>query len=171
MSPAAFADTRRPKSTRATEPLHREATIGLLYLTRWPEQLTQLTERDRLVHRICTLLSSKPRASHLIPPGASSERRCAGRPARPAANRLHPHRPQRHRVMQRQPPASRPRPGSRRHLDEAASSIRPSATSAPATPVSSVSPVHPAMPASPALPALPTTPTTRLGKLWSRLSA
>ena len=66
MSPAAFADTRRPKLTRATSMLHREATIGLLYLTRWPALPAQLTERDRLVHRICTLLSNKPRASHLI---------------------------------------------------------------------------------------------------------
>lgn len=172
MSPAAFADTRRPKSTRATEPLHREATIGLLYLTHWPEQLTQLTERDRLVHRICTLLSSKPRASHLIPPlvqapkddvqaalRALLQTGCIhiGRSATESCSASRPH------------PVHAPAPAAT--LDEAASSIRPSATSAPATPVSSVSPLHPAMPASPASPALPTTPTTRLGKLWSRLSA
>ena len=166
MSPAAFADTRRPKSTRATEPLHREATIGLLYLTRWPEQLTQLTERDRLVHRICTLLSSKPRASHLIPPLVQAPKddvQAALRAllqtgciliGRSATESCSASRPQ---AVREPAPAASP--------DAAAASAHPSATAAPVSSVSSVSPV------SAASPTLPASPATRLGKLWSRLSA
>lgn len=40
--------------------------IGLVYLQRWPELPTQLNAHELLVNRICTLLSNKPRASHLI---------------------------------------------------------------------------------------------------------
>ncbi len=163
MSPAAFADTRRPKSTLATEPLHREATIGLLYLTRWPEQLTQLTERGQLVHRICTLLSSKPRASHLIHLQVQAPKddvQAALRAllqsgcihmGRSATGSCSASRPQ---AVREPAPAATP--------DAAAASAHPSATAAP---VSSVSPV------SAASPTLPASPATRLGKLWSRLSA
>ncbi|MDH1291099.1 hypothetical protein N5C43_07480 [Comamonas terrigena] len=166
MSPAAFADTRRPKSTRATEPLHREATIGLLYLTRWPALPAQLTERDRLVHRICTLLSSKPRASHLIPPLVQAPKddvQAALRAllqtgcihiGRSATESCSASRPQ---AVREPAPAATP--------DAAAASAHPSATAAPVSSVSSVSPV------SAASPTLPASPATRLGKLWSRLSA
>jgi len=163
MSPAAFADTRRPKSTRATEPLHREATIGLLYLTHWPEQLTQLTERDRLVHRICTLLSSKPRASHLIPPLVQAPKddvQAALRAllqtgcihiGRSATGSCSASRPQ---AVREPAPAASP--------DTAAASAHPSATAAPTPSVSAASTASTAMPVSPA---------TRLVRLWSRLSA
>jgi len=166
MSPAAFADTRRPRSTRATEPLHREATTGLLYLSHWPEQLTQQTERDRLVHRICTLLSSKPRASHLIPllvQAPKDDVQAALRAllqsgciyiGRSATESCSASRPQ---AVREPAPAATP--------DAAAANDHPSVTAAPASsvaPVSSVSAASPTLPASPA---------TRLGKLWSRLLA
>lgn len=163
MSPAAFADTRRPKSTRATEPLHREATIGLLYLSHWPEQLTQLTERDRLVHRICTLLSSKPRASHLIPPlvQAPKDDVQAALRALLQSGCIHIGRSatgscsaSRTQAVREPAPAASP--------DAAAASARPSATAAPTPSVSAASMASTAMPVSPA---------TRLVRLWSRLSA
>ena len=169
MHPAAFADSRRPPSTRATEPLHREATTGLLYLSHWPEQLTQLTERGQLVHRICTLLSSKPRASHLIPllvQAPKDDVQAALRAllqsgciyiGRSATESCSASRPQ----AAREPaPAATP--------DAAAASAHPSATAAPA---SSASPVSSVSAASPTLSASPASPATRLGKLWSRLSA
>lgn len=163
MHPAAFADSRRPPSTRATEPLHREATTGLLYLSHWPEQLTQLTERGQLVHRICTLLSSKPRASHLIhllvqaPKDdvqaalrALLQSGCIyiGRSATESCSASRPH------AVREPAPAATP--------DAAAANDHPSVTGAPASSVSA---------ASTASPTLPTSPATRLGKLWSRLSA
>lgn len=66
MSHAAPADHQPSKSTAATHPLHNGLAIGLVYLDRWPELPTQLTEREILINSICTLLSNKPRASHLI---------------------------------------------------------------------------------------------------------
>ena len=66
MSLAAPADHTPSKSTAATHQLHSGLAIGLVYLDRWPELPTQLTEREILINSICTLLSNKPRASHLI---------------------------------------------------------------------------------------------------------
>lgn len=66
MSLAAPADHSPSKSTAATHQLHNGLAIGLVYLDRWPELPTQLTEREILINSICTLLSNKPRASHLI---------------------------------------------------------------------------------------------------------
>ncbi|MDI9853750.1 hypothetical protein [Comamonas sp. 17RB] len=166
MHPAAFADSRRPKSTRATEPLHREATTGLLYLSHWPEQLTQLTERGQLVHRICTLLSSKPRASHLIHLQVQAPKddvQAALRAllqsgcihmGRSATGSCSASRPQ---AVREAAPAATP--------DAAAASALPSVTAAPASSASPVSSV------SAASPTLPVSPATRLVRLWSRLSA
>ena len=66
MSLAAPADHSPSKSTAATHQLHSGLAIGLVYLDRWPELPTQLTEREILINSICSLLSNKPRASHLI---------------------------------------------------------------------------------------------------------
>lgn len=163
MHPAAFADSRRPKSTRATEPLHRETTTGLLYLSHWPEQLTQLTERGQLVHRICTLLSSKPRASHLIHLQVQAPKddvQAALRAllqsgcihmGRSATGSCGASRPQ---AVREPAPAATP--------DAATSSAHPSATAAPTPSVSAALTASTAMPVSPA---------TRLVRLWSRLSA
>ncbi|MEG2047674.1 MAG: hypothetical protein RR100_12565, partial [Comamonas sp.] len=63
---AAPADHTPSQSTAATHQLHSGLAIGLVYLDRWPELPTQLTEREILINSICTLLSNKPRASHLI---------------------------------------------------------------------------------------------------------
>lgn len=63
-------------STANTMPVHQSSVvpgalngglaIGLVYLNRWPDLPAQLSEHEVLVNRICTLLSNKPRASHLI---------------------------------------------------------------------------------------------------------
>ncbi len=164
MSPAAPADTRYPKPARATPPLHREATTGLLYLTRWPALPAQLTERDRLVHRICTLLSSKPRASHLIHllVQAPKDDVQAALRALLQTGCIHIGRSATESCSARRPQAVRDRdrnPAPAADTDAAVASAHPSVTAA-ATP--SVSAASPPLPASPA---------TRLGKLWSRLSA
>jgi len=166
MHPAAFADSRRPPSTRATEPLHREATTGLLYLSHWPEQLTQLTERGQLVHRICTLLSSKPRASHLIhlQVQAPKDDVQAALRALLQSGCIYIGRSATESCSASRPQAVR-EPAPAATQDATAASAQPSVTAAPA---SSVSAASPALPASPTLPA---SLATRLGKLWSRLSA
>ncbi|WP_291589147.1 hypothetical protein [Comamonas sp. UBA7528] len=164
MSPAAPADTRYPKPARATPPLHREATIGLLYLTRWPALPAQLTERDRLVHRICTLLSSKPRASHLIHLLVQAPKDDVQAALRTLLQTgcVHIGHSATESGSARRPQATRDRdrnPAPAADTDAAVASAHPSVTAA-ATP--SVSATSPTLPASPA---------TRLGKLWSRLSA
>lgn len=66
MSIAAPADHRPSKSTAATHTLHTGLAIGLVYLDRWPDLPSQLSEREVLINKICNELSKKPRASHLI---------------------------------------------------------------------------------------------------------
>lgn len=66
MTSAAPADRYAASSTAATHTLHSGLAIGLVYLDRWPDLPTQLTEREVLINNICTVLSKKPRASHLI---------------------------------------------------------------------------------------------------------
>lgn len=163
MSPAAPADTRYPKPARATPPLHREATIGLLYLTRWPALPAQLTERDRLVHRICTLLSSKPRASHLIHLLVQAPKDDVQAALRTLLQTgcVHIGHSATESGSARRPQAVR-EPAPAASPDAAAASAHPSATAAPTPSVSAASTASTAMPVSPA---------TRLGKLWSRLSA
>lgn len=162
------ADTRYPKSARATPLLHREAAMGLLYLTRWPALPAQLTERDRLVHRLCTLLSSRPRAPHLIHllvQAPKDDVQAALRTllqsgcihiGRTATAPCSASRPQAARASA---PAATP--------NEAASSARPSATIAP---LAAVSPRSPAPPTTPVAPVVPVASITRWGRLWSRLS-
>lgn len=61
MSSTATSTDRTP-----TPPLNGGLAIGLVYLDRWPDLPPELTEREVLINGICTLLSNKPRASHLI---------------------------------------------------------------------------------------------------------
>lgn len=55
-----------PHNTKAPPVTHTGLAIGLVYLDRWPDLPSQLSERELLVNRICNELSKKPRASHLI---------------------------------------------------------------------------------------------------------
>lgn len=66
MSIAAPADHHSSKSTAAMHTLHTGLAIGLVYLDRWPDLPSQLSEREVLINKICNELSKKPRASHLI---------------------------------------------------------------------------------------------------------
>lgn len=66
MRPAAPADLAPFPPSPAAHPSQQDLAIGLVYLDRWPALPQQLTDSEILVNRICTLLSKKPRSSHLI---------------------------------------------------------------------------------------------------------
>lgn len=68
MSLAAPADKSAPLQPTSLVPGAGNGglAIGLVYLNHWPDLPAELSGQELLVNRVCTLLSSKPRASHLI---------------------------------------------------------------------------------------------------------